>query len=98
MILGVFECLEVEASSGYYGAKCRVRAQGLLWAPQTRSNLCHWSGSVPAFLDPTGPSYSQCWDSYCVLLTSDPMILGVLELLGVELPLGVVGLAKLFIS
>ena len=49
-------------------------------------------------LDPTGPSYSQCWDSYCVLLTSDPMILGVLELLGVELPLGVVGLAKLFIS
>jgi hypothetical protein len=33
----------------------------------------------------------------CVLLTSDPLILGVLEHLGVELPLGVVGLAAEFV-
>ena len=42
--------------------------------------------------DPTGPSYSWCWGRCCVLLTSDPMIIRVLEHLGVELPLGVVGL------
>jgi hypothetical protein len=60
---------------------------------------CHWSGRVPMFLDPTGTSY--CWQSFdrcCVLLTSDPMILGVLEHLGVEFPLGVVGLAAEFVS
>ena len=38
----------------------------------------------------SGCSYFWFWGRCCVLLTSDPMILGVLERLGVELPLGVV--------
>ena len=33
----------------------------------------------------------------CVLFSSDPLILGALERLGVELPLGVVGLAAAII-
>jgi hypothetical protein len=54
----------------------------------------HWSGGVPVTQDLTGPSYSWwCWDRFCVLLTSDPMMLGLLECLGVELPLDVVELA-----
>jgi hypothetical protein len=40
-----------------------------------------------------GPSYFQCWGRCCILLTSDPMILGALEHLGVDLPLNVVGLS-----
>ena len=64
---------------------------------QTRRDPCYWSGGVPVCLGHAGPSYSQCWDRCCVLLTSDPMILGVLELLGVALPLGVVGLAMEFV-
>jgi hypothetical protein len=40
-------------------------------------------------LDPAGLSYSWwCWNRCCVLLTPDPMILGKLEDLGVEPPLG----------
>ena len=43
-------------------------------------------------LDPAGPSYVWwCWDRCYVLLTSDPMILGMLEHLNVALPLGVLG-------
>jgi hypothetical protein len=72
---------------------CRVSAQGLLRAlAQTGTNPCHWSGGIPGCLGPAGPSYFRCWDRYCVLLTSDSMILVVLESLGVELPLGVIGL------
>jgi hypothetical protein len=82
------------AASGCCGTGCRVCTQGLLQAPgQTGRNPSHWSGGVPVCLGPTGPNYSRCWDRCCVLLTSDPMILGMLECLGVELPLGVVGLA-----
>jgi hypothetical protein len=51
-----------------------------------------WVPSVPVT---PGPSYSWCWGRCCVLLTSD-LILGVLEHLGMELPLGVVGLAAEF--
>ena len=40
---------------------------------------------------------SQCWDRCWILLTSDSMILGMLEHLGMELPLGVVGLAVEFV-
>ena len=47
-------------------------------------------------LDPSCPSYPQCWDRCCVLFTSDSMILGVLECLEVELPLGVVEMAVEF--
>ena len=65
-----------------------INAQGLFRAlSQTRSNSCPWSGRVPGCLGPTGPS----------LLTSDPVFLGLLECLGVELPLGVVGLADKFV-
>jgi hypothetical protein len=53
---------------------------------QTGRNPSHWS------LDPAGPSYSRwCWNRCCVLLTLDPKILGMLEHLGVEPPLGAVG-------
>jgi hypothetical protein len=44
----------------------------------------------------SSPSYSRYWDRCCVLLTSDTLILGVLECLGVELSLGVVELAAEF--
>jgi hypothetical protein len=73
-------------SSGYCETGYRVCAKGLLRAlAQTGRNLC----MVSVSLDPAGLSYSQCWDRCCVFLTSDPMILGILECLGVELPLGV---------
>jgi hypothetical protein len=42
------------------------------------------------------PVTPRCWGRCCVFLTSDPMILEVLEHLGVELPLGVVRLAAEF--
>jgi hypothetical protein len=42
------------------------------------------------------PVTSWCWGRCCVLLTSNPMILGMSEYLGVKLPLGVAGLAKDF--
>ena len=48
-------------------------------------------------LGPTIPSYVRCWDRCCVLLTSDPMTLGMLGHLGVKLQLGVVGLAVEFV-
>ena len=86
------------ASSGCCGIGCRVQAQGLLRAhAQTGRNWCHWLCRIPVSLDPSGPRYS-CWgcDRCCVLLTSDPMILGVLECLGLEFPLGVVGLGSEF--
>ena len=67
------------------------------WPRETRRNLCHWSGRVPGCLGPTGPSYFLCWGRYCVPLTSDPMILAVVGRLGVDLPLGVVGLAAEFV-
>ena len=44
---------------------------------------------VPASLNPKGPSYSWCWGRCCGLL---PIILDMLEHLGVELPLDAVGL------
>ena len=72
----------------------RVRAQGLLRAPaQTGRILCHWSGGVAQCPSPTSPSYIWCWSRCYVLLTFDPMILGMLEHLGVDLSLGVVELA-----
>jgi hypothetical protein len=46
---------------------------------------------VPGCLVFTGFSYFWCWGR-CVFLTSDPIIPGVLEYLGMNLPLGVVGL------
>ena len=52
---------------------------------------CHLPNRVPGCL---GPSYFWCWGRCCVLLTFDPMILGMIEHQGVDLPLGVVGLAE----
>jgi hypothetical protein len=63
---------------------------------QTAKNRSHWSGRVPVSLDPAGPGYSVL-EQTLFLLTSDPMILGVLEHLGVEPPLGAVGLAAEFV-
>ena len=49
-------------------------------------------------LNPPGPRYSWwVWNRCCVLLTPDPKILGVLEHLGVEPPLGDVRLAAEFV-
>ena len=84
-------------SSGCCGTGCGVCAQSLLRAlTQTRKNLCHWSGGVPGCLGPAGPSYFWCWGRRCFLLTSNPLILGTLEYMGVNLPLGIVGLAAEF--
>jgi hypothetical protein len=84
-------------SSGCCGTGCGVCAQSLLRAlTQTRKNLCHWSGGVPGCLGPAGPSYFWCWGRCCVLPTSDSIMLGMLEHLGMELPLGVLGLAAEF--
>jgi hypothetical protein len=61
-------------------------------------NLSHWWGRLPLSLYPDGPSYFQWfWNRCCVLLTPDPKILGVLEHLGVEPPLGDVRLAAEFV-
>ena len=80
-------------SSECCGTGCRVHTQVLLRATaQTGRNTQHWSGGVCGSLDPAGPSYSRYWDRCCGFLTYDSMILGVLEYLGVQLPLGVVGL------
>ena len=56
--------------------------------------LCHRSRRVPECLGPAGPTDSWCWERCCLRLTSDPMFLGMLEHLGVEVSLDVVGLAK----
>jgi hypothetical protein len=87
---GFVRALGSRAVLGYYGTGCEVRAQGLA---QTKRTLFYWLNGVPGCLSPTGPNYSWCWDRCCVFLTLDPMILGVLECLVVDLPLGVVGLA-----
>jgi hypothetical protein len=85
-ILGILECLGVELPLGVVGLD-------LEFLPKT-----DWKEPVPlvwqsfCVLHPSGPSYSWCWGRCCVLLTSDPLILDVLEHLGVELPLGAVGL------
>ena len=87
------------ASSGFCGTGWGIHTQRLLRVPaQTRGKLCHWSGVDSGCLRPTGPSYFQCWGRCFVLLTSDPKILSMLESLGVEIPLGVVGLAVILWS
>ena len=81
VILGVLEHLGVELPVGVVGQA----VQFTLRAPaQTGRNLCNWSGGVPGCLGPTGPTYFWCWGRCCILVTSDPMILGVLECLGVK--------------
>jgi hypothetical protein len=87
----------IGASFGCYKTSCGVCTQGLLRAPaQTGRIQSHWSGSVPGYQGPARPSYFWCWGRCCVLLTSDLMILGVLEHLVVDLLLDVVGLAAVF--
>jgi hypothetical protein len=54
-------------------------------------------GRLPESLYPAGPSYSRwSWNRCCVLFTSDPKILAVLDHLGVEPPLWTVGLSAEF--
>ena len=84
----MLECLGVELPLGVVGLAAEFIPKGLLRAPAQTGRNC--SGRFPGFLGPTRPSYFQCWGRYCVLLTSDPMILGV------ELLLGVVGLVAEF--
>jgi hypothetical protein len=48
------------ASSRCSGTGCGVPTQGLPSTPaQTGRIVCHWSGRVPGWLHPAGPSYSQ---------------------------------------
>jgi hypothetical protein len=102
-ILGSWDpgCVKAPGSGAYsrcYGTAGWVLSQSLLRAhAQTGRNSSHWSGGVPEYLGPASPSYSWwCCKRCCVHLTSDFMILGVLECLGVELPLGVMELAVEF--
>ena len=89
-------CLGVEFSLCVVGLAAEICAQSLLRAPaQTGQNLSQRLGGVPESLDPTGSSYSWwCWNRCYVRLISEPMILSVLECLGVELPLGILGPAE----
>jgi hypothetical protein len=94
MILGVLEYLGMELPLSVVGLAVK-------FVPKICSGCCPRSEGTHAtswveFLGPAGPSYFQCWGRFCVILTSDPLILGVLECLGVDLPLGVVGLAAEF--
>ena len=62
---------------------------------RSRQEGTHATGrAVTGCLGPTGPSYFWCWGRCCVLINFDAMILGMIEHLGVDLPLGVVGLAE----
>jgi hypothetical protein len=102
IILGVLENLGVELPLVVVGLAAefvpkfcsghRLRSVGTCATGQAD----HWSGRVPGCLGPAGPYYSWCWSRDFSFLTSDPMILSVLECLGVELPLGVVGYAVAF--
>jgi hypothetical protein len=95
----MLECLRVELLLGVVGlAEEFVPKVCSGYRPrQTGRNPCHWSDGVPACLGLTIPNHPSVGNRCCVLLTSDPLILGMLELLGVELPLGVVWLAAEFV-
>ena len=90
MIQGALEHLGVEFPLGIVGLTAefvpkvcsghQLRLEGTCSTGQARF-LSPWSPLAPVTL--------QCWDRYCVLLIDDPMILGV------ELPLGVVGLGAI---
>jgi hypothetical protein len=82
-VVGLAEELVPNVCSGHW-----IRQEGILW---------HWSGRVPWCLGLTGSNYFRYWSRCCVLLTSDPTILALLEHLGMDLPLGVVGLAAKFV-
>ena len=82
MILGVLKHLGVELPLGVVGLAAEFMPKvcsGQGPRPEG-THATSWAG----FLGPAGPIYSQCWDRYCVLLTSDPMFLGVLEGLGMS--------------
>ena len=84
------------ASSGCCGTVYRVCAQGLLRAlAQTDQKepvpLVWWSSSVP------GSCYTQSLPFGTDVVSSSPLILGLLECLVVELPLAFVGLAVEFV-
>ena len=84
------------SSSGTCGIDYRGRSQGLSGHWPT-----DWKEPVP-LVRLNSWVHGSCWSQLlrvlgcCVLLTSDPMILGVLECLEVDLPLGVVGLVVEF--
>jgi hypothetical protein len=65
---------------------------------QTDGKEPHATGLVEflhAWVPPV-PITPSVGNKCCILLTSDPLILGMLEHLGVKLPLGVVGLFSAF--
>jgi hypothetical protein len=73
----------IGAFSGYCWTCCQVSTQCLFRAlTQTGRDPLYWLGGVPGSLGPSGTSYFWCWGR-CDFLTSHPMILRVLECLGV---------------
>ena len=96
VVLGMLEHLEWSCFCMFWDWLRSLGPRSAQGTAQTGRNLCHWLGGVPGCLGPAGPSYSRCWCRCCGPLTSDPMILGVLECLGLGLPLSVVGLAAEF--
>jgi hypothetical protein len=99
LILGVLECLEVSCLWVLYDWLQSLLPRSAQGTGPDRLEGTHATGLaeflhawVPLPVQVTPCVGGRC----CVLLTSDPLILGTLEHLGVELPLGVVGLAAEF--
>jgi len=89
VILGILEHLGVGLPLGVVRVDAELAPQayfGSRFRPEG-THATDWAG-IPASLDPGGPSYSGCWAD----VTSSSMNLGLLEHLGVGLPLGVVGM------
>ena len=80
---------------GWLRSLCPTSAQGTNPDLKEPATLVSQSSLVQGSI---GYSFSWCWGRCCVLLASDPVILGVLEQLRGDLPVGVVGLATEFES
>jgi hypothetical protein len=98
IILGVLEHLGVDILLSVVGLDAEFVPKICSGHQPRQEGICHLLDRVPGCLGLAGPSYFQCWGRCCILLTYDPIILGMLECLGVDLPLGVVGLAVEFMS
>ena len=67
--------LEVELLLGVVGLAMKF-APKVISEHRPKENGINLSHSVPVSLCPSGPRPSQYWDKCCILLSSDPMILG----------------------
>ena len=99
MIQGMLECLGVELPLGVVGLAVEFASKVCSGLQPDRLEVTCASG-LAEFLHvciPPALVTTSVGDRCRVLLTSDPLILGTLECLGVELPLGVVVLAAEFV-